>query len=107
MKAKFERGRNKYLFLISITLICNFIYFLTGKENEEKLEVPEVEIPKNFIFPLRNILMDEKSLNISAHRQIFLIETHLEKERNLTNPRQACTVESAGEKILTNQKKNI
>jgi hypothetical protein len=52
-----------------------------------------------FNFSLKNILSDEEILKVSSNRQIFLIETHMDRDKKLSNARQACTVEAAGEKI--------
>jgi hypothetical protein len=60
----------------------------------------KIEIRPTFNFSLQNILSDEEVLKVSSNNQIFFIETKMESEkiRNLTNARQACSVESAGEK---------
>lgn len=75
------------------------ILILIYQKNEDECEAFQT------YFPLKNVLSDESSLNVSKSRQIFLLETHMEKERILTNPRQACTVESAGKlaKVLQNK----
>lgn len=54
------------------------------------------KVSKAISFPVKNILSDEEILKNSVSRQIFMIETNLDEERVLDNPRQACSVESAG-----------
>lgn len=93
---KLDSGRRNFLVILFLTVICLFIY-QTNINDEEK---ENKEIFPVYSFPLKNILDDEATLNVSASHQIFLIETHLDKERILSKPRQACTVESAGEKKL-------
>jgi hypothetical protein len=89
---KRESGRRVFvsIFLISATLL---LLYSANSINDGDRE-------KEFVFlsnlPLKNILSDEATLNVSAKHQVFLIETHMDKERELTNARQACTVESAG-----------
>jgi hypothetical protein len=58
---------------------------------EEATEIPEMQRIK-----IKNLLDDEEKLKMSWKHQIFFIESHMEQLRNLTNPRQACSVESAG-----------
>lgn len=48
-----------------------------------------------FTIKLKNILESDDKLRDLKSDHIFLIETHLEQERTLNDPRQACTVESA------------
>lgn len=63
---------------------------------ENEIVATEAEEYKfNFIYNLKNILDDEATLNVSK-RQVFFIESHLEKERSLTSAKQACSVESVG-----------
>lgn len=77
----------------AIFLICTLVYSRNGSYDLKKKEiVPDCS------FPLKNILSDEETLKVSANKQFFFLETHMEKERNLTDARQACSVESAGNK---------
>jgi hypothetical protein len=97
---KLDSGRRNFLILLLITVIFLFIY-QTNVDEEEK---ESKEFFPVFSFPLKNILSDEATLNVSASHQVFLIETHMNKERSLTNPRQACTVESAGKFLNLEEK---
>ena len=45
---------------------------------------------------LENILNDEEFLEDEKSKKIFFLETHVNEVRILDNPRQACSVESAG-----------
>jgi len=45
---------------------------------------------------LENILNDEEFLEDEKSKKIFFLETHVDEVRILDNPRQACSVESAG-----------
>lgn len=49
---------------------------------------------------LENILDDSEFLEDEKSRKIFLLETHMDDVRILDNPRQACSVESAGMNIV-------
>lgn len=94
---KREGGR---IILLSIFLIFATLLLLYSVNT-----INDGEREKEFVFlsnlPLKNIMSDEAILNVSAKHQVFLIETHMEKDRELTNSRQACTVESAGELKIT------
>lgn len=88
--------RRVFFGLIIVILIFIFTF-------QESVTIAENDLIENFLslsYPLKNILSDEANLNVSATRQIFLLETHMNKERYLENPRQACTVESAGLEII-------
>lgn len=87
MRVKRYRAFILALFSLFLILIC---ILQKSRKEEENEFLPSV------YFPLKNILSDEAVLNVSASHQIFLIETHMEKERVLDKPRQACAVESAG-----------
>lgn len=82
--------------LLAFFSLFLFFYFLNNNINESGNNLRSLDVTPNFSIPLKNILSDEKVLKVSARRQIFLIETHMDKERSLNNSRQACTVESAG-----------
>ena len=45
---------------------------------------------------IENILNDEEFLEDEKSKKIFFLETHVDEVRILDNPRQACSVESAG-----------
>lgn len=73
--------------LIIFTSLIILIYLYTDcKEN--------VENGFMLNFPLTNILKIEWKVK-SSYQRIFFLETHMEKERDLSDPRQACSVESA------------
>ena len=65
----------------------------TSEENEQLHPIVMTH------FPLENILVnDDVALRSENIRKIFFIESHTESERDLKNARQACSVESAGNK---------
>ncbi len=99
---KFARWQNTFLkfLLISVAFITFLIYNFHIKNYIERVKSFNLDIPQSVDFQLKNILIDEEKLKISSKNQIFLIETHMEKERIISNPRQACSVESAGMNIL-------
>ncbi|XP_070507561.1 lactosylceramide 4-alpha-galactosyltransferase-like [Chironomus tepperi] len=81
-------------YLILLTLFTAFIYLCThlAKNN------PEIGLglfKNDSAFLINNIMGDEAKLLSSNSSQIFFLETHLEGRRNLTNARQACSVEAA------------
>jgi hypothetical protein len=80
-------------FFLVLLLISGTLIFIC---QQNVLDENDDESFPSIYFPLKNILSDEATLNVSGSRQIFLLETHMDKERILSNPRQACTVESAG-----------
>lgn len=45
---------------------------------------------------LDNLLLHTDELELESLRRIFFIETHMNEWRTLNNPRQACSIESAG-----------
>ena len=45
---------------------------------------------KENVISVRNLVDDEKSLIESNGNKVFFIESHLEKDRSLEKPRQAC-----------------
>lgn len=86
--------------IFKILLFCSILFnilliFLHFRENFTKNSKISGKIP-NLFYGLKNILADEAVLKSPDNHQIFLIETHLDERRILANPRQACTVESAG-----------
>lgn len=46
--------------------------------------------PQENVISVRNLIDDEKALVESNGNKVFFIESHLEKERSLEKPRQAC-----------------
>lgn len=88
-------SRQKLLTIVFLASLITFVFFYRSSNKSEKCL--DNEIFPVFGLPLKNILDDEENLNVSASHQIFLIETHMNKERILSSARQACTVESAGE----------
>lgn len=95
---KIESGRTRRIFLILLAVSVIFLLVYQTAVDEE-VHMHEESLPA-LSFPLKNIMDDEATLNVSANRQVFLIETHMENERVLSKPRQACTVESAGKTLL-------
>lgn len=75
------------LFLMVTFSILNISYY--------KLKYEKRKFKSWFTIPLENILKFEEKLRESKGNYIFHIETHLQEERDLNDPRQACTVESA------------
>jgi lactosylceramide 4-alpha-galactosyltransferase len=89
---------NKKVILVRISvglLITLFILSITKKEEKTCHE---------FSIPLNNFLDDQEMVKNSSKTQIFLLETHMEMERSLLDPGQACSVESAA---LTNPDADI
>lgn len=82
----------KYFFILFGAAFIAFVYIL----NLNRFEA-EQKISLDFHLKLRNIMKDEKILKVSAHRQIFFIESHMEEVRKMDKPRAACAVESAGQ----------
>jgi hypothetical protein len=75
-------------------------YYKTSYESNQDLirilESPTISLSR--YFPLQNIINRDvnDSINYVTKKKIFFIETHLNRKRKLENPRQACSVESAG-----------
>ena len=91
MEMKFVRWQSKFLFFFLGSVVCNIclIVHLYSKPSAEEIETWNgLEIPEDFTFPLINILDEEIKLKNSNYQQIFLIETDMEKEKVLRNPRQ-------------------
>ena len=74
-------------YFIFVTLVAATVYlcmFFMKNKTEIGLFL------NDSVFPIKNILDDEKKLLESNSTQIFFLETHLEGRRNLSNARQAC-----------------
>jgi hypothetical protein len=54
---------------------------------------------KNQSLRVENYKTDEERMLNASSRQIFFLETHLERVRSLDKPRQVCSVEAAGEEF--------
>ncbi|KAG5670081.1 hypothetical protein PVAND_000366 [Polypedilum vanderplanki] len=61
------------------------------KTKEEKVEIFDFD----GLYHVKNYLSDSERLKNSNSQQIFFIESHLEGHRNLSSPKQACSIESA------------
>lgn len=92
----------KSLFVVAfyITIVIT-IYFQITANIYKTSDFSELSFEKFPItFKLKNLQNDENILNDKNVKKIFFIETHLNLFRKIDNPRQACSVESAGENNL-------
>lgn len=86
------------VFFIFATIKLNHFYSNDQFSNQEltfKIRLNQFMEAKTI--KLENILDDSEFLEDDKSKKIFLLETHLNEVRILDNPRQACSVESAGE----------
>lgn len=75
------------------------LIIISLKVNQSNDAIPVVIDRTHYL--LQNILTEsDVSLNNEKIKKIFFVETHLNKDRELTNARQACSVETAGKKII-------
>lgn len=77
----------KYYLIILFTVMLIFGYLEYRSFSTEDFSVVHA---KETVIHLRNLIDDEKSLLQSDGNKVFFIESHLEGERNLEKPRQAC-----------------
>lgn len=88
-------------FIILCLLIGIYLFLVSNKFDDENYFYPNkcdlmVETSKKSVFMMKNLLSDDEMLKSEKFKKIFFIESHQENNRSLTNPRQACSVESAG-----------
>lgn len=105
-KLNFLGNQLKYkpLLLIALYTLLLVTFYIQNTTNINQVgEFSELSFEKFPItFKLKNLQNDENILKDKNVKKIFFIETHLDLFRKIENPRQACSVESAGEeKILT------
>lgn len=80
---------NKKIILTRISIgliVISLMLFLTQRKAQTCHE---------FSISIENILKSEESLRNISKNKIFFLETHMDKERSLTDYGQACSVESA------------
>ena len=79
---------------VSLFIIIYLQFSTKMAKDTEFSQISYESLP--IFFKLKNLKNDEELLADKNFKKIFFIETHLDLIRKLDNPRQACSVESAG-----------
>ncbi|KAG5667424.1 hypothetical protein PVAND_015404 [Polypedilum vanderplanki] len=82
--------------LAAVLILCIIIYYtLFHVKNLNPIEELNFNFFQNRSYKLESFKVDEEKMLNANSKQIFFLETHLEQNRTLSNPRQVCSVEAA------------